>query len=336
MADQFCAALLREFEELLQEREVALETIYFGGGTPTALSTRQLEFLLLGLAARTDLSRLAEWTVEANPGSVSAGKAELLRRRGVTRISLGVQSWTDRLLRLLGREHDAAKARESYELLRAVGFNTISIDLMFGLPTQSLDEWEESLRATVALGPDHISTYCLTYEEDTDFFLRHARGEFRIDEASDAAFFTRSIALLEGAGYQHYETSNYARPGHRSKHNQGYWRGDDYLGLGPSAVSTAGMERWKNVADYRCYTEGVLACGRPARELERLTSAAKHTERVALSLRTSDGVPLDWTAGNVAARDEFISLGLWRQEGERLVLTNKGKLLADSVAEAFV
>src|SRR5437764_9751974 len=166
---RFCEALLREIEDAVGQFPLKLETIFFGGGTPTALTTAQLEFLLSGMRDRLDLSRLIEWTVEANPGSVSPRKAALLREIGVSRISLGVQSWDDELLKLLGREHNAAQAEASFQILRDAGFGNLSIDLMFGLPGQTLEQWETDLRKTIALRPDHISTYCLTYEEDTEF-----------------------------------------------------------------------------------------------------------------------------------------------------------------------
>src|SRR5947207_363140 len=240
---RFCEALLREIETAVGQFPLKLETIFFGGGTPTALTTAQLEFLLSGMRDRLDLSRLIEWTVEANPGSVSPRKAALLREIGVSRISLGVQSWDDELLKLLGREHNAAQAEASFQILRGAGFDNVSIDLMFGLPGQTLEQWEADLRKTIALRPDHIATYCLTYEEDTEFFLRHARGEFREDPESDAQFLETAMRMLESAGFAHYEISNYARPGYESAHNRGYWAGYDYLGIGPSAFSTVGMQR---------------------------------------------------------------------------------------------
>lgn len=336
MADAFCSALLRELDGLTSEFSIEPETIYFGGGTPTALSGRQSAKLTAGIAERVSLSELREWSIEANPGSVSAKKGEVLRNAGVTRISLGVQSWDNRLLRLLGREHTAAQAEEAFRELRALQFPSVSIDLMFGLPKQTLADWCESLQRTIALEPEHISTYCLTYEEDTEFFLRHARGEFRADESADAEYFTTAFDLLEAAGFHHYETSNYARPGHRSLHNQAYWRGADYLGIGPSAVSTVGLRRWQNVADYRAYTTQVLAGASPQRDYEQLTEREKQTERIALSLRTADGVAAELVAINPAARDEFASLGLWHNVGTNFVLTREGKLLADTIAEAFV
>src|SRR3954454_7651818 len=160
---------------------------------------------------KLDLSHLVEWTIEANPGSVSARKAALLKKHGVNRISLGVQSSDDELLKLLGREHNAAQAEESFRILRDAGFENINVDLMFGLPSQMDDQWRATLEKTIALQPEHISTYCLTYEEDTEFFLRHACGEFRQDADEDAEFFEMTMSILEDAGYQHYEISNYAR-----------------------------------------------------------------------------------------------------------------------------
>ena len=231
------------------------QTIFFGGGTPTALTTAQLDLLLGGFGKQLDLSELREWTVEANPGSVSEGKARLMRERGVNRISLGVQSFDDGLLKLLGREHTAAQAEASFNLLRRNGFENLNIDLMFGLPGQTLEQWKMTLQRTIALRPEHVSAYCLTYEEDTEFFLRHARGEFRTDPEADADFFATASELLGRAGFEQYEVSNYARAGFESVHNRAYWTGQDYLGLGPSAVSTIGLRRWQNISDYRVYAD---------------------------------------------------------------------------------
>src|SRR5204862_4545176 len=264
---RFCEALLQELPgrdsvyppSAGLARRLVPSTIYFGGGTPTALNIAQLEMLLRGFHERLDLSRLIEWTIEANPGSVSARKAAVLKKFGVNRISLGVQSWDGQLLELLGREHNAQQAEESFRILRTAGFTNINIDLMFGLPGQTASQWRASLEKTVALQPEHISTYCLTYEEDTEFFLRHAKGELRHDEHVEAEFFEMTMAILENAGYEQYEISNYARSGFESVHNRAYWLGEDYLGFGPSAVSTIGMRRWQNLCDYRAYSDRVLS-----------------------------------------------------------------------------
>jgi len=311
-------------------------TIYFGGGTPTALTIAQLELLLRGFRERLDLSRLEEWTIEANPGSVSARKADLLKKFGVNRISLGIQSWDDHLLRLLGREHNARQAEESFRLLRAAGFTNVNVDLMFGLPGQTIEQWRLTLEKTIALQPDHISAYCLTYEEDTEFFLRHARGEFRQDADADSEFFEIAMAILEHAGYEHYEISNYARPAFSSVHNRAYWLGKDYLGIGPSAVSTVGMRRWQNVCDYRSYIDRVLSGQSPVGPSEDLTSEMKRMERIALSLRTRDGVSASELRHSAQQTNEFIALGLLRESDGNFVLTRKRKALADSVVETLV
>jgi oxygen-independent coproporphyrinogen-3 oxidase len=328
---RFCEALLCE----LQGTAALLpSTIYFGGGTPTALKTSQLEVILSAFHQRLDLSELREWTIEANPGSISARKAALLRKFGANRISLGVQSWDNILLNLLGREHNAAQAEESFRIFRDAGFSNISIDLMFALPGQTEAQWDDSLQKTTALEPEHISTYCLTYEEDTEFLARFERGEFSADEERDARFLEMAMTTLERAGYEQYEISNYARPGFRSEHNQAYWRGADYVGLGPSAFSTRSFERWQNVADHREYARRLFANESPVGSVERLTSEMKRTERIALGLRTVEGITADTISIN---RIHALSrAGLLRHGPDRVVLTSAGKLLADSIAEELL
>jgi len=346
---RFCEAILSELRQHQRtatsksprqsgdSRSLLLpRTIYFGGGTPTALTTAQLEFLLGGFRDQLDLSELIEWTMEANPGSVSAGKATLLHRLGINRISLGIQSWDDDLLKLLGREHNAKQGVESFGILRDAGFSNINLDLMFGLPGQTMCQWQDTLERTVAMMPEHISAYCLTYEEDTEFFLRHARGEFRQSSDSDAEFFEMTMSTLETAGYEHYEISNYARPGFGSVHNRAYWSGSDYLGIGPSAFSTVGMTRRQNIADFRRYAESVLAGEYAAGSVEHLTSEIKRAEKIALSLRTDQGAPAQLLETFPNETREFVRLGLLRKARDNFVLTRAGKSLADSVAEAFV
>jgi oxygen-independent coproporphyrinogen-3 oxidase len=333
---RFCEAILRDLDQQCASFALTPETIYFGGGTPTALTISQLEFLLGGFRDRLDLSSLAEWTIEANPGSVSARKAALLRNLGVTRVSLGIQSWDDELLELLGREHNSQQAEQSFHILRAAGFSNINVDLMFGLPGQTIEQWKSTLEKTIALQPDHISAYCLTYEEDTEFFLRHARGELLQDTDTDAAFFEMTMSILEDAGYEQYEISNYARPGFSSVHNRAYWLGKDYLGIGPSAFSTVGMQRWQNVCDYRTYADRVLSGQSPRGVSENLTSEMKRMERIALSLRTREGVAASELKHFGQETSEFRALGVLRKSNGNFVLTRKGKELADSVAEAFL
>jgi oxygen-independent coproporphyrinogen III oxidase len=327
---RFCEALLSEAKRVAEKFPLTLETIFFGGGTPTVLSTAQLKSLLKRFREIFDLGALREWSIEANPGSVSAKKAAALRESGINRISLGVQSWDNELLHLLGREHDTAQAEESFNIFRSAGFSNISIDLMFALPGQTERQWRKSLQKTIALQPEHISTYCLTYEEDTEFLARFACGEFAINDETEAHLLELAMTTLERAGYEHYEISNYARPGFRSEHNRAYWRGADYIGIGPSAFSTRGFERWQNVADHNEYARRLFAHESPVASIEKLTPAMKRTEHIALGLRTREGIVVDTIDHNKA--EELISNGLLARDDKRIFLTGAGKLLADSVA----
>jgi oxygen-independent coproporphyrinogen-3 oxidase len=333
---RFCEAILRDLDKQCAAFAISAKTIYFGGGTPTALTSSQLEFLLGGFHQRLDLSTLEECTIEANPGSVSARKAALLRKLKVNRISLGVQSWDDGLLTILGREHNASQAEKSFHTLRDAGFTNINIDIMFGLPGQSTEHWKATLEKTIALQPEHISAYCLTYEEDTEFFLRQSRGELKANPDGDAGLFEMTMSILEEAGYEQYEISNYARPGFSSVHNRAYWSGEDYLGIGPSAFSTVGMRRWQNLADYRAYADRVLSRQSPIGSAENLTNEMKRTERIALSLRTREGTSSALLNDRQQTIEEFVGLGLLRQSNGCFVLTRAGKSLADSVTEAFL
>jgi len=327
----FLDTMLGEAGRLAPQLQPA--TIFFGGGTPSALGTNQLDYLLSGLRQRLDLSRVEEWTLEMNPATVSLEKAAKLLELGVNRISMGVQSWDPALLEKLGRVHSAEQAERSYRILREAGVGNINLDLIFGIPGQSIGIWRESLERTIALGPEHISAYCLTYEEDTEFFLRHSAGEMTRDEEVEAEFFEVTMDVLEAAGYPQYEISNYAKPGRECRHNLAYWEGADYLGLGPSAFSTLGDRRWRNVQDTARY---IASAGAEHDFEESLDGRTRLAERIAFSLRTRDGADLGWLSGHADEVRRFTELGLLQPRGNRLALTRRGRLLADSVAEAFV
>jgi len=336
LATRFCEALLAEVTAASAGARLQPETIFFGGGTPTALTKAQLELVLSGFQEQLDLSHLREWTFEANPGSVSERKARLLREAGVNRVSLGGQSFDDGLLELLGRDHSAAQAESTFRLLRRSGFENLNLDLMFGLPGQTLAQWEATLQRALTLQPDHLSTYCLTYEEDTEFLQRYNRGEFRSDPEADADFFLLADDSLGDAGFEHYEVSNYARPGFESAHNRAYWSGHDYLGIGPSAVSTVRQRRWQNISDYRSYSERVLCGDSVSSNEELLTPEMKRTEAIALSLRTSQGIPASSIEDRPNEIEELTRLGLMEPATDRYVLTRAGRFLVDSVAEALL
>jgi oxygen-independent coproporphyrinogen-3 oxidase len=332
----FLDAILREVEEAARAHEILPRTIFFGGGTPSALRTAQLAYLCDALRARLDLSDLREWTLEANPSTISREKARTIRACGVHRVSLGVQSWDDAVLRTLGRTHNAAQAEATFILLREAGFENLNIDLMFAVPGQTLDQWQASLGHTIALAPAHVSTYCLTFEEDTEFFRKLNRGLFAQDESRDVAFFEAAMKQLGGAGYVHYEISNHARPQFASEHNNAYWRGIDYLGFGPSAFSTVGERRWQNVCDTATYIQQVHGGQSVRRFEETLTPQIRRNERVAFGLRTIDGVSVESIASSADVLREFDELGFIERHGDRITLTPRGKLMADSVAEAFI
>jgi len=333
---RFLDALLREVEVATGTNDLQPETIYFGGGTPSALTGDQLKYLLGGLRARLDLRHLREWTFEVNPATVRADKARLLHDAGISRISLGVQSWDDALLKTLGRVHNAAQAENTFGILRDAGFQNINIDLMFAVPGQTLTQWQSTLAHTIALRPEHVSSYCLTYEEDTEYFRQLQLGTFRQDDERDAALFETTIDTLTAAEFDHYEISNYARPGFESAHNFAYWRGADYLGFGPSAFSTLGLHRWQNIPDTATYTERVLAGEPVAQFSEELSPATRAGEIAAFAVRTREGIATNSLDRWREEIREFRELGFLEDRGGRTILTRRGKLMADSVAEAFV
>ncbi len=333
----FVDALILEARFRLASCGEKPRTIYLGGGTPSMLSPSHLTRLFSALHEMIDFSKLDEITLEANPATFDAAKAALFRDLGVTRVSLGIQSFTPHVLEILGREHSVAQASESVSILRQAEIPSINIDLMFSIPGQSKVDWEATLHHAISLRPDHISAYNLTYEEDTAFFESLRRGEMRENEDHDAEFFHLADELLTAAGFDHYETSNYAQPGHQSTHNQGYWRGEDYLGLGPSAISTLDEVRWKNIPDTARYMAQVQSIGHALAESEALDDEARRLERIALGLRTRDGISLHLLSLESRKRAEnFAAEGLAIIHGEQLILIHHGRALVDPIAAELV
>lgn len=331
----FVKAILTEAQKRAASIFAPIETVYFGGGTPSLLSPTHLESLCRGLSETFDLSQVAEWTFEANPATFDLAKAELMRELGVSRISLGTQSFDPDTLTTLGRDHSPADAIEAYETLREAGFQNVSIDLMFSIPGQTLESWQSDLEQAVTLQPDHISAYNLTYEEDTEFLTRHQSGELDTDEDRDADLFYTALDFLEESGFAHYEISNYARPGFESQHNRAYWSGADYLGLGPGAVSTIGKERWTTLPDTAAYVRAAQSGIDTRTSIETLTDEDLRLERIALLLRTREGLPtgLLLTSNPV---ESLIQQGLVIERTGCLRLTRAGKALADPIAAALV
>jgi oxygen-independent coproporphyrinogen-3 oxidase len=321
-------------------------TVFFGGGTPSLLAPGEVERVLGAVRAVFPPAPGAEVTLEANPGTVDRAGLAGFRAAGVNRLSLGVQAFQDRLLRVAGRDHTAAQARRAVADARAAGFANLSLDLIFALPGQTLDEWEATLAEAVALAPEHLSAYGLTYEEGTPFHRDRRAGRLRpVDEEAEANMFEMAGARLAGAGYERYEISNFARPGFRSAHNQIYWRCEDYLGLGAGAHSCLGGRRTFNRRLPQEYIAAVWREGTAQAGGEDLTPRQRLGEAMVLGLRLREGVDLEalaarfapWgLAPDAAALERLDGAGLLERDGPRLRLTERGVRLANEVFVALV
>lgn len=301
------------------------------------LSPTNLKRLFSGLAEVFDLDSLDELTFEANPATFDLEKANLFRDLGITRISLGIQSFTGHVLKTLGREHSPEQAKESIDILRRAEIPQINIDLMFSIPGQSLKDWINTLEITTSLKPDHISAYNLTYEEDTSFFEQLQAENYRENESTNASHFETAHGILTGNGFTHYETSNYAQTDCESLHNKAYWKGANYLGLGPSAVSTINRHRIRNVPDTAKYISMVNALGHASFEEEHLNESQFALERLALMLRTKEGVPKPYLKDCSEKAIEAIieeNMAVWKNGN--LTLNNQGPLLVDEVAAYLI
>lgn len=301
------------------------------------LSPTHLTQLFNSLREQFDFSNLTEITLEANPATFDLSKARLFKSLGITRVSLGIQSFTPHVLETLGREHSPEQATEAVHILREAEIDSVNIDLMFSIPGQSLTDWENTLRHAVSLKPDHISAYNLTYEEDTAFFDSLQNGTYQENEDHDADHYHLAEEILTASGFDHYETSNYAQTGHHSRHNQGYWKGDDYLGLGPSAVSTLNGTREKNIPDTAAYIRRVSSIGHAIHETETLTPAQRRIELIALGLRTTQGIPLELLGtASLEKAQNLATENLLRISQTHLALTQLGRPLVDPIAAELI
>ena len=318
-----------------------VRTLYLGGGTPSQLPGPLLERLVQGLGDTIDMSCLEEFTIEANPDDVTPEWCAALTRLGVNRVSMGVQSFEDPILRLIGRRHTAVQAVEAVARLREAGIGNISIDLIFGLPGQTVPSWTDTVRQAIALRPQHISAYGLTYEEGTRLWRQRLDGEVvEVPEEQCLEMYGILVDELQTAGYEHYEISNFALPGYHSRHNSSYWDDTPYLGLGAAAHSYDGCIRRYNPHDLQRYIDAVMA-GETACEQEELSQWERYDERVMLGLRTARGVDaerLRQDFGDEAWRhfiDEaqhHLTAGHLKRMGEsRYVLTRDGIMLSDSI-----
>jgi oxygen-independent coproporphyrinogen-3 oxidase len=335
---RFLAGAAREGELVAWNRPV--DTVFWGGGTPGLLSVPALTEL--GRVVRRHSGGLpAEWSVEMAPASVNTQRLAVLKEAGVTRISLGVQSFQPALLAALGRRHTLAQALRAFDLVRTAGFSSVNLDLIFAIPNQGLEEWRADLDAAVRLAPDHISAYCLTFEEDTALFVKLSQGRLHRDMDQETVFYTEAWERLEAAGYAQYEVSNFARPGHQCQHNLNTWRMEEWVGLGPSATSQFGGWRSSNVADLGQWLTEVAAGRRALVDRVELTPRVLAEDSLIFGLRMNDGVDLPslrtrfptapWENVNeLAGRLAEEGLAIMAGDG-RLQLTLRGRLLADAV-----
>lgn len=341
--NQYLGALEQEARLYLTSWPYAQEvtSIYIGGGTPTVLTAEQL-VNLLELVSLFPRAGEAEWTVEANPDTLSREKLFILREYGVNRLSLGVQSFDDQLLRFLGRTHTAAAAQSAWEQARRLGFANMNLDLIFGIPGQSEDLWRQTIARALSLQPDHVSAYGLTIEPGTEFARR---GLAAADEELELAQYRTAQRLLERAGLIQYEISSFARSGYTCQHNLVYWRNEPYLGLGPAAVSYLNKERRLNVNDIASYVRLLKTGQPPIGDREQATEELAQAETVILALRLKEGLSrqrfrdrFGWDVTDIYPSEinHLLAYGLVTLDKESLRLTAAGWLLANQAAAAFL
>jgi len=340
--DSYLEHLLEEFRSYDIQK---LSTLYIGGGTPTALSASQLEVLLDGLTKNLDLSVLEELTIEANPGDLDADKIAVLKQSPVNRVSLGVQTFDDKMLKKIGRSHLEKDIYENIDRLKLAGFDNISIDLIYALPGQTMAQVKDNVAKAISLDIPHMSLYSLILENHTVFMNRMRRGKLPLPkEELEAEMFEYIIAELEQAGFEHYEISNFSKPGFESRHNLMYWDNAEYYGIGAGASGYVNGVRYKNHGPIRHYLNAVEAGNARITE-EHLSQREQMEEEMFLGLRKKSGVSMarfeekfgrsfDGLYGEIIR--DLVQQGLMKIDGDRVRMTKRGLFLGDTVAERFI
>lgn len=340
--DSYLEHLLEEFRSYDIQK---LSTLYIGGGTPTALSASQLEVLLKGLTKNLDLSVLEELTIEANPGDLDADKIAVLKNSAVNRVSLGVQTFDDKMLKKIGRSHLEKDIYENIDRLKLAGFDNISIDLIYALPGQTMEQVKENVAKAIGLDIPHMSLYSLILENHTVFMNRMRRGKLPLPkEELEAEMFEYIIAELERAGFEHYEISNFSKSGFESRHNLMYWDNAEYYGIGAGASGYVNGVRYKNHGPIRHYLSAVEEGNARITE-EHLSQKEQMEEEMFLGLRKKSGVSMarfeekfgrsfDGLYGEIVR--DLVQQGLMQIENDRVRMTKRGLFLGDTVAERFI
>lgn len=341
--DLYVDALAAELRILGEPQSIT--TLFLGGGTPTHLSVPQLERLLGELARWLPLSPGHEFSIEANPGTLDADKVTVLADHGVNRVSLGAQSFHPDLLRVLERDHEPRDVPRAVELTRK-RIEQVSLDLIFGVPGQTLAQWQADLHQALALAPDHVATYGLTYEKGTPLWKQRRAGKVQsLDEDTELTLYATAIDTLSGAGFEHYEISNFARPGRRCRHNQVYWANHAYFGFGMGAARYVNGRRELNTRDLQEYLRRTLSGESAIFQSEELGPEERARETMAVQLRRAEGIDrgafraqtghdLDALAGAAIVR--HVELGLLADKSSSVSLTRRGKYVADKVIEGLL
>ncbi|MEQ2008364.1 MAG: radical SAM family heme chaperone HemW [Limisphaerales bacterium] len=354
LVSRYVSALVRELE--LVAHELKPKTVFFGGGTPSLLNLKQWEQILKAFE-RLGLLGAEEWTVECNPATVSADKAKLLQDFGVNRVSMGVQSLDEQLLERLGRIHSREQVFKSFDTLRAAGFANINVDLMFAIPTQTMDHWRATLRDAIALGSEHLSCYEVIYEDDTPLFAQLQAGEFDVDEELTEAMYEELVTTAGAASFTQYEVANFAKsafpiphspfsiPSQACRHNVNYWRGGQFHALGPSAAGYVRGVRTKNWSNTQLYCEQLEKGVRAIEQREELPPLARAGEIAAFGLRMNVGWGFEEFRSSTgfdlrehwsADMDTLVAEGFAVRTAKRFHLTHRGLRFADHAAEKFL
>lgn len=322
------------------ETQEPINTIYFGGGTPSLLDQSQLNLIIKAISDSYEWNEQIELTIEANPEDLSLEKCIALKALGFNRVSLGVQSFDDNVLTFLNRNHNAEQVKQACDHLTSVNIDNINMDLIYGIPDQSMATWRENLLKMIALKPNHISAYALTIEDKTVFGNWSAKGRLiPVTEDEAAEQFELLVALLTKAGYEHYEVSNFALPGQQSKHNSAYWQQETYLGIGPGAHSYNGKTRKFNVSNNAQYIKA-LTSGLLPSTAETLSKEERINEYLLTGLRTKFGIDLAYMATQFGYRfsahqehflEDIFNRGLAETDSGKIKLTSQGLLIADSI-----
>lgn len=340
--DDYLQALIREFESYDIEQ---LRTLYIGGGTPTSITAQQLDYLLTNLTKHLDLSVLEEFTIEANPGDLTDDKIEVLKKSAVNRVSLGVQTFNDKQLKRIGRSHNESQIYSTIDHLKTAGFDNISIDLIYALPDQTMEDVKENVAKAIALDIPHLSLYSLILEHHTVFMNKMRRGKLNLpQEDLEVEMFEYIIAELEANGFEHYEISNFTKPGFESRHNLMYWDNAEYYGVGAGASGYLNGVRYRNRGPIQHYLKAVSE-GNARLSEEVLTKDEMMEEELFLGLRKKSGVSIakfeekfgvsfEEHYGQIVT--ELCQQGLLVSDDKVVRMTKKGLFLGDTVAERFI